>query len=77
MRIDKYESEVAIRDLACQLVEECESLIAEMVDSKVICPDADVVEHWEWREEKGVPHFRATIHYKPLPEQDSNLEPSG
>lgn len=61
--INKYEAEVAIRDLADRLPEECESMIATMVDCNAFALEASIERHREWREAKGIPHFRATLRF--------------
>jgi|GEM_PF-5536551 len=70
MRIDEGIAECAIRELGLRLINESEDLAAEMVVSRVICADVDVVEHREWRGERGIPMFRATLRYKPSSSED-------
>jgi len=61
--IDKYEAEIAIRELANRLPEESESMISAMVDCNATAPDASIEKHSQWRQAGGVPNFTATIHY--------------
>lgn len=63
--IDKFEAEIAIKELADRIPEEDESMIGTMEESNCTCPSAYIKEHREWRETGGIPHFRATIHYPP------------
>jgi len=63
--IDEAQAFDAIMALVYDLPNECEPLIATMVETKCNAPDAHIEQHWQWREADGVPHFRAKLHFTP------------
>jgi hypothetical protein len=62
-KIDEYDAEMALQELARRLPEESQELISTMVECRVTAPDAYIEDHREWRGDRGMPKFRAIIHY--------------
>ena len=63
--IDESLAYDAIMQLANDLPNDSDEMSGTMSETRCDAPDASIVQHRQWREEGGVPHFRATIHYTP------------
>jgi hypothetical protein len=63
--INESEAFYAIMEIVYDLPNECEELIATMVETNCVAPDFYIEQHWAWREAGGIPHFRAKVHFDP------------